>query len=451
MEDDEQHEIQLEEAAAEENGLAVAAETEEAFSELSVDERERILEFEAESARDYPIYEAVMGSAGTGKTFLMKRREALRNDTLLCATTGIAAINLGGATINSVLGYYDTKSLRDAWVGGWLQARMRKLRMSGIRRIILDEMSMLDADALDIFWRTLEDINLGIDPKRQLGMTLVGDFCQLPPVKAPFAFEADCWPHFEENLTTLTEIRRQADKDFIEALQAARRGDGAKAVEYFRDSLHQIKEENFDGPTVLAKNDEVDRYNYLKLADCHGEEIELVNTKLGKQRGEWKNIPERLDLKVGAVVMILANKRQEGTYWYVNGDIGELVDVEVFEGHAWPRVKLYRTGAVESIAPVTREFLEPTGALGVKKDRWVVSGSVTYFPIRLAYATTCHKSQGLSLDRVQVSFGSHFFGSPGMLYVALSRARTAEGLRLVGTPESFILRCNADPRVARFL
>lgn len=400
-----------------------------------------------------------MGAAGTGKTFLMKRREELRRDVVLCATTGIAAINLGGSTINSLLGYFDTKGLRNAYVDGWLQGRIRKLKSSGIRRYIIDEMSMMDAEALDILVRAIDEVNLGEDPKRQVGLTLVGDFGQLGPIKAPFAFQADCWEEkFEPNLTILKENRRQSDQDFIEALHAARRGDGMKALEFFRDKLQPTKEEEFLGVTVLAKNDEVDRYNFLKLADCPGDEIQLLNSREGKQRGEWKNIPDRLDLKVGAVVMILANRRYpsefEGDrpdYEYVNGDLGELVGLDQIGESKYPLVKLYRNGMTRPIRPVTREFLEPTGAMGVKKDRFVVTGSLTYFPLRLAYATTVHKVQGLTMDRVQVSFSNHFFGTYQMLYVALSRARNPEGLRLVGTPESFLLRCNADPRVARFL
>lgn len=414
---------------------------------------------EKEDARTYPLFEAVMGSAGTGKTFLMKAREAARKDTVLCATTGIAAINLGGSTINSLLGYFDTKGLRDAYVDGWLQGRIRKLRDSGVRRYILDEMSMLDAGALDILVDALDQVNLGEDPRKQVGLTLVGDFCQLPPVKAEFAFKSRHWDRFDQNLTILREIRRQSDADFIEALQAARRGDGARALEYFRDRLETSKQEDFPGPTLLAKNDEVDRYNNLKLHDCPGGEVNLLNSRAGKQRGEWKQIPDRLNLKEGVVVMVLANRRypqdedgfRQAGYEYVNGDLGELVDLDTVGQFSYPLVKLYRTGEVRPIRPVTREFLEPTGALGVKKERFLITGSITYFPLRLAYATTTHKSQGLSLDRVQVSYGNHFFGSPGMLYVALSRARTAEGLRLVGSPEAFLLRCNSDPRVARFL
>ena len=89
-------------------------------------------------------------------------------------------------------------------------------------------------------------------------------------------------------------------------------------------------------------------------------------------------------------------------------------------------------------------------AWDVKNKRWIVGG-ITYFPLRLAYATTVHKSQGLSLDRVQLDTYSHFIGAPSMTYVALSRAKSPAGLRIVGTPELLRSRIKTDPQVIRFL
>lgn len=402
-----------------------------------------------------PTFEVVMGSAGTGKTWLMKDRQQKTRGVVLCATTGIAAINLGGTTINALLGYYDTKSLKETFLNGFLQSRLRKLRASGVTRYVIDEVSMFDGNALDLLVRAVDEVNesrvSSYDP--EVKITLVGDFAQLPPVKAPFAFNAEMWDRFEENTTTLTEIRRQTEKDFILALQAARRGDGAAALEYFRDRMVTEKQEDFQGPTILAMNEEVDRYNKLKLASCPGEWLSLQNTKEGRQRGEWKNIPDRIDLKTGAQVMVLANRRDIETkeYLYVNGDLGTLEGVDELGEQPYPVVKLHRTGKLQIVQPVQREFLVPTGNTGARKDRFTVEGTITYYPLRLAYASTVHKTQGLSLDRVQVSIANHFFSNPGSVYVALSRARTPDGLRLVGTPDMFIQRCNADPKVKRFL
>jgi ATP-dependent exoDNAse (exonuclease V) alpha subunit len=160
--------------------------------------------------------------------------------------------------------------------------------------------------------------------------------------------------------------------------------------------------------------------------------------------------------------MILANRRYEvgHGFEYVNGDLGEVVDADAQTA----QIRLQRTDDVVAVQYVKREVLIPLDsarrtelrALGqddkiAEGGKWEIAGWIRYMPLRVAYASTVHKSQGLSLDRVQVNIRDAFFKTGGMLYVALSRARTAEGLRLVGSPASFIDRCVADPRLAKWL
>lgn len=388
----------------------------------------------------------VSGPAGTGKTFLLRHRPY--NEELV-ATTGIAAINLSGSTVNSLLGYFDTNSLRDAFIAGYPQAKIRGLYERGVRRINLDEVSMLGGDQLELLCDVFDDANEQLQQKgkQPMGLTLCGDFAQLPPVKAPFAFEAKCWGRFAENALRLEKIRRQADQTFIEALQHVRRGEGKKAVEFFAPRMVQSVDQDYVGSTIKAKNDEVDRYNLIKLRECKGQEFVYTNKREGKQRSEWKHIPDSLTIKEGAMVMVLSNLRRRYGYDYVNGDLatvigpGETVDPEG-ELISGCKVRLHRTGGGEVVvAQIKRELKEGSG-----KDEKVV-GWVEYMPLRLAYATTCHKSQGLSLDEVQIDIRNHFFGSPGMLYVALSRARTAEGIRLVGNPQLFVERCTTNKKI----
>lgn len=418
-------------------------------------------------AADDRLFRFVGGPAGSGKTFLFKALAASDSRVQLVSTTGIAAINLGGTTINSALGYFDTGSLKESYVHGWVQAKLRKYRSSGITRWVLDEASMLDGDQLTLLVRAIEEVNKdGREepdpdsdepyarydrPQPLIGLTLVGDFAQLPPVKARFAFEVDAWSRFSSNVMMLSKIWRQADEGFINALRCARKGDGLGALEFFRDRLVPSQDSDFDGPTILAKNDEVDRYNLFRFDALRTPIHKFISTREGKPRSEWKQIPEELDLREGALVMVLANRKtrgDDGAYLYVNGDLG------TFEGafdHNTALVRLKRTGEVAMVTMVERENLEPTGATGARKERFAVVGSIRYMPMRLAWATTVHKSQGLSLDKVQVSLGSYFFSNPGSVYVALSRARTADGLRLVAHPDLFVARCKADARVARWL
>lgn len=453
--------------------------------------------------RDIPIFGAVMGAAGCGKTYLVRQLAEELPGVELVATTGIAAINIGGTTINSLLRYFDTKSLQEQWMNGTLRAALGRLWRMGTKVIALDEMSMLDGDQLTFLKQAIDEVNtekLVTKSKTeqeweaeygvpQMRLLLVGDFAQLPPVKAPFAFESPEWGAFGEHATVLTEVRRQADADFIHALRAARLGDAATVVEYFGATLHSTSEQEFGGVTLLAKNESVDKYNWLRLSKLPGVEIGFPSARDGEQRPEWGSpskppadwgIPPELKLKIGATVMVLANRKvAERDYLYVNGDLGEVVEVgetvrekQTANGpavpqQAWPTVyvRLQRDGSIVRVQYVRREKLVPCDA-GRRKElrdlgkedtirgdgRQEVVGWVEYLPLRVAYATTVHKSQGLSLDQVQVTLGDHFFKTPGMLYVALSRCRTPQGLRLVGSARMLAERCTVHPKlVGRFL
>ena len=433
-----------------------------------------------------PLCTYLAGAAGSGKTFAVKDWAQRESGLLLCATTGIAAINLGGTTINAQLGYFDTKSLQESYTTGFLTARLGKLWKAGVRRIVLDEVSMLDGDQLTFLVKAVEEVNNRgyvltksqddkIGEGQGMGLTLVGDFAQLPPVKAPFAFESTEWSRFAEggNTITLTEIRRQADPAFIQALRDARAGRGKAALEFFAPGLQTETDDQFEGPTLLAKNESVDRYNWLRLNRLTGRQVLFESTRDGKQRSEWGHpdkppntwgIPQRLNLKIGALVMILANKRLmlSTAFEYVNGDLGELTDVD--EANHLAYVTLQRTGQIVGVTYVRREVLIPLDSARRKEliaaghpekiadgGRWEIAGWISYMPLRIAYASTVHKSQGLSLDRVQVNIRDAFFKSPGMLYVALSRARSAAGLRLVGSGAAFVERCTTDPRLKQWL
>jgi ATP-dependent DNA helicase PIF1 len=429
-----------------------------------------------------PTFTYLSGAAGSGKTFATKAWTEIEPGLLLCATTGIAAINLGGETINSVLGYFDTASLQEAYISGFLTARLGKLWRAGVRRLVLDEVSMLAADQLTFLVKAIEEVNgrgyvLGKwaeddddSPPPAMGLTLVGDFLQLSPVKATYAFESPEWGRFKDTTITLTEIRRQADPEFIQMLRAARAGQGHKVAEYFqaRGAIYMETDDRFPGLTIVAKNESVDRYNGLRMAQLTGPEIRIASSRWGKLRSEWGaldkpkqtwGIPEVLVLKEGALVMVLANYRDElRRLRYVNGDLGTVVDAT----ETTVSVRLQRTGEVELIMPVTRQVKVPIDSarrtelrkLGQQdkiEKKWEIVGEVSYMPLRVAYASTVHKTQGLSLDSVQINTRDRFFATAGMAYVALSRVRTMEGLRLVGSPQGLVERCVSDPRLRSWL
>lgn len=417
------------------------------------------------------LYGYLRGDAGTGKSYLARKYAELCDDGMLIATTGIAAVNIGGTTINSALRYYDTASMQLEYEFGRITAALGQLAESGIRRLVVDEISMMDGRQLDILALALDDINerradRNLDP---IGVWLTGDFAQLPPVgvndknRKPgdgpppiYAFQAQHWKRWAENTLTLTQIRRQADPDFIRAIQQVRTGDKA-AVDYFRPFISMKEDANFNGTTILAKNDEVDRYNKVRMLQIHAPEEVFVAHRTGAQKdqpSEWKNIPDTLALKPGCLVMILANKKYLGSteIMYANGDLGTYLGKI---GDNFARVKLQRTGQEVTVSMIDRERLKPGTPRSQRRKEEIpqefILASITYMPLRVAYASTVHKSQGLSLDNIQVMINSQFWMSAGMLYVGLSRARTPQGIKIVGTVDQFAARIRANPIIKEWL
>lgn len=442
----------------------------------------------------------ITGAAGTGKTFSI--REEIERDpkaALLCATTGIAAVNLGTITLHSALELHPD-SLEDQFTTGYMRTKMHQVARHH-RSLGIDEMSMLSATLLDMLYQTAEQVNEYADVKEPFGLTLIGDFCQLPPINEPWAFEAQCWPRFEAATTRLTKNWRQGDGRFLDALNHLRAGDGRSGAAALGSSgVHFARalDPTFDGTVIMGRNAEVDNYNQLRYWKLKGHEQRFPSSRWGKESGGWRNIPNVLVMKPSAYVMILANDTARDPithapmFRWVNGDCGSVVDV----GIGAVTVKLARTGREVTIGNIIRqttqkhvpdELLERHPDLTEKeirarysahgfnveedaegsvltvssvredqpiwdadKSRWIV-GSITYMPLRLAYATTVHKSQGLTLDKIQVDLRHAFLGAPAMTYVAMSRCRTADGLHIVGDPAMVERRCKTDPAVVRWL
>lgn len=432
--------------------------------------------------------EFVTGAAGTGKTYTIMQRLAADPDYgLLCATTGIAAVNLGAVTLNSVLKYFDTDSLQEAFLSGRLVGKLREIAAQ-YSRLVIDELSMMAAEQLDLIYTAIKMLNEQrmMEDQPAFGLVLTGDFCQLPPIKAKWAFEARCWPEFEAHTTRLDKIWRQTDGRFLDAINHIRRGDGgtgAAMLESIGVEFVRSKDMEFDGTTIISMNKGVNGYNRLKHDRLPGIPITVQSHRWGEQRSEWGmnkrsgewGIQPQFQAKVGAYVMIKANDSPE--FSYVNGDCGH---VEGFSNEGGFQIRLKRNGSIVEVDSLHRrvEHKHPPEQLLAKhpgigenelrkryrdggftsgqpfwdteRSRWV-TGGITYYPVDLAYASTVHKSQGLSLDRIQVDCNDHFFGSPAMAYVAISRCRTAEGLRIVGSPAMLASRVKIDPAVLRWL
>lgn len=475
-----------------------------------------------------PLF-ALLGPAGTGKTYSIQQK-LLKSPKFakLCATTGIAAINLGSAgggegvtTLQSTLGFFDLPSLRENATMGKLRRALFALR-ADYRFLVIDEMSMLDAETLDILVTGLDEVNANLSEdhgEKPLGMILVGDFLQLPPVddkndpsRKEYCFEAENWKRFK--VTKLTEIKRQSDPVFQSLLASARVGDGTAVAKILKQAGCFVSTPSLatDITTIYATNKDVDSWNdtqFRKLLTTGAARFGIAASRWGKARKEWKVIPDKLDLAIGAYVMILAN--DTGDWAYVNGDCGTVVKVLKMGPEAGERagevtgvqVQLKRNNRLVTIGKIARccfqketppgftipeclshkEFKEQEQARGVDSDNWKelydsylgtrtyrqklsrlkptdpyynfleekwVIGEILYCPLRLAYASSVHKTQGLTLDNIQIVPNHKFFGSPNMMYVALSRCRTLEGLRVVGTPGDVVRYTNTMKKLERW-
>lgn len=410
----------------------------------------------------------ITGPAGTGKTQSVKEKARQDPTFRLCATTGIAAVNLDTVTLNAVLKFFDTQSLMDARLTGRLTRRLRELAedpMESLRTLCIDEVSMMPAAQLDAIYDCIQEANLFLGD-HPISLVLTGDFAQLPPVStkespARFAFHAGCWP--PGNIERLTKVWRQTDPEFLEALREARAGNGQGAAGKFKSAGVKFApsvNHRFQGTTIFSKNREVDLFNAQRLKELPGEPIMMRNRFRGEPSPDWRRaIPdcpggksEPLMLKPEALVMILANETRD--YSYANGDLGivkeikpDLLTLEVLRTEATvtiPRIRRYHFGKEGDPGAVFVPELEGG------KGAWVL-GSMDWFPIRLGWATTVHKSQGLTLDNVQIDIRDWFFGSPNMAYVALSRSRTPQGLTLVGPSQVLAKQIKLHPEVKEWI
>lgn len=407
------------------------------------------------------------GKAGTGKTtFLNEFVKKTRKKYIVVAPTGIAAINAGGVTIHSMFGlplrtFLPTTDRIDGSLANNIADLMphfkyRKDKLKLLREVevlIIDEVSMLRADVLDMMDFSLRFIRRNNQRFGGVQMLFIGDLYQLPPVvrdehilkicyESPFFFDSHAIKDIPLLTIELTKVYRQSDEKFLDILNAIRDGDVAN-INF--DELNKRYDPDFKAGTesyvyLCSHNKMADEINQEKL-----EEIDLtVKTYEAKLFGDFKEnqFPNEqfLELKVGAQVMFIRNDIT-GEKKYFNGKLGEISALDDNE------IKVVLDGSEREITVKREVWEQKKYFLDTEKNiKEEVLGSFEQFPVKLAWAVTIHKSQGLTFDNVIIDAGKSF--TAGQVYVALSRCRTLEGIVLKSkiTPEVIF----KDNRILQF-
>jgi ATP-dependent DNA helicase PIF1 len=372
------------------------------------------------------------GPPGSGKTFLLNHYiRYLRNAEVrvaVTASTGIAATHLHGVTIHAWSGIGIKEAITEKDLEKLRETKFIKHNYENTKVLIIDEISMLHKEQLDMVDVIARYILNSVEPFGGIQVIVCGDFFQLPPVsrdpltlEKPFAFEAAVWEKGKFQVCYLSEQHRQG-KDplltILEDIRNATTGEHTKVplrTRYKKEPLGATK-----ATRLYARNIHVDAINTRELDTICSEEKTFAMQSSGipalvKSLQKSCLAPETLVLKIGAEVMFVKN-HMEGHY--VNGTRGIVVAFEDSE-EAYPIVKTFDHRKI--IAGPAEWAYEDMGA---------VRATIKQIPLRLAWAITIHKSQGMTLDTAEIDLSDAF--EPGMGYVALSRVRSLNGLKLMG-------------------
>jgi len=383
------------------------------------------------------------GVAGSGKSHLIQHflrgRDPERCPVL--ASTGAAAILVGGRTFHSFFGLGIMQGGYDVTVERAVANKRLVKRLEKAETLIVDEASMLPGLALRAAEEIARQAREDERPWGGLRVILVGDFAQLPPVnphgqQRDWAFLDPAWRRSRFVPAVLRTIVRTQDPEFLEVLNQVRLGQVDEKVRAFlntRAFMAKQVDESYEGTRLFSRRDATEKFNLERLAKLDGD-IESFPTEYHgaeKQVEDLKRnapVPEVLQLKPGALVMLRMNDPMGR---WVNGTLGEVLEIDPCE----LTIELL-DGREIAIEPVSFTLLDAEG-----KE----VASARNFPVNLAYATTIHKSQGMTLDRILVDLRNLW--EAGQAYVAMSRVRSADGLLVSGwTPSSI----RTDAQVARF-
>lgn len=369
------------------------------------------------------------GSAGSGKTYVLHAYiDYLKKQGItvgITASTGVAATQIDGITINSWSGLGIRNELSDDDIDELLKRPYLRKRFTNTKVLVIDEVSMLQDYVLDMLNRLCKAFKKNNDPFGGLQIVLCGDFFQLPPVEkkvddrqsAHFIYKSQAWKELDLRICYLEREFRQSDQKFLHVLHEIRQNGITKpSIKMLAARIY--KPISTVSTRLYTYNVNVDEINKQELQKLPGESKKFVMKSKGSEAmidimKKSCLAPETLVLKKGALVMFVKNNFEKK---FVNGTLGTVTG---FADNGNPVIK---TAAGDEILAVPAEWtIEEDGE---------IKAQIKQLPLRLAWAITIHKSQGMSLDAAEIDLRRPFL--PGMGYVALSRVRTLEGIRLMG-------------------
>ncbi|MBK0062098.1 MULTISPECIES: AAA family ATPase [unclassified Acinetobacter] len=391
------------------------------------------------------------GSAGAGKTYTLNQYinylKARKVPVAVTASTGIAATHMNGMTIHTWAGIGIKDHLSEDDLKRMKERKYLKEHLENAQVLIIDEISMLHAKQLNLVNKVLKYFKESDEAFGGIQVIVAGDFFQLPPVgkndernRDKFCFMSDAWVEAKFRVCYLTEQHRQDDEILNRILNAIR---AQNIQREHTQALQQSRQQDI-GDTftrLYTHNMDVDNINFQHLNEIEneGHQFNAVldgNEKLLETLKSSVRAPEELLLKKHAKVMFVKNNFDMG---YINGSLGEVIGFEEDDEHGiLPKVKM-TDGTTLLVEPET---------WSVENEAGKSIASFQQIPLRLAWAITIHKSQGMTLEAAEINL-SHTF-EKGQGYVALSRLKSLTGLRLLGFNEQALeldsLALKADKR-----
>lgn len=370
----------------------------------------------------------ITGSAGTGKSYLLNKYiRYLKGNKIIpvvVAPTGIASSHIGGKTIHSYFSLGIKNSVNDVFIYDLLEKNYLAIRFARLRVLIIDEVSMVSPEIFEAMDKILKAFKESDKPFGGVQVVVSGDFFQLPPIYRGadgkvFSWQSDSWKNLEFKTCYLQDIYRQKENKIISLLNDIRDGNITKSS---LDIIKQAQSNELNishKPTKLyTHNVDVNKINFSELEKLPSKERIFISSFNGDEKNVqkmFKNslVMEELVLKVDAVVMFIKNNFDKN---YVNGTTGI--------------VKGFNDGKVYVELPCKETILVGKEEWKMEDDNGKAICTIYQIPLRLAWAITIHKSQGMSLSSAQIDLSKTF--ELGQGYVAISRLESLEGLKIDG-------------------